>query len=389
MTPKINIILEFKARSYYDPQDQQGLYGFVAAMMTEGTENYRSEELADAIESRGMSVNVYPGGISLKMLHSDFIFGLGLLNEILTKATFPENEIEKIRNQLLTAIKQYWDEPRSFVSQLVRDVIYKDHPYNKQPLGTAESIASITRQDLVNFYKQYISPCDACIAVVGDLEGYDIKNVLETALSDWSSCNVHTLEFPALLPTAQKEVNYSINRDQVVLCFAQLSVARKDVNFDKYLLFDQIFGGGALGSMSSRLFDLREQTGLFYTIRGSLLVGADEQPGMMQVRTIVSLDRLAEAEKVIKETIDTVADTLTEQELAEAKRAVVSSLIDNFSSNSSIASTFLLLKRFGFPVDYFDNRAGEIEKITLDEVKNGVKNILNSSNLITVRAGRV
>jgi len=141
--------------------------------------------------------------------------------------------------------------------------------------------------------------------------------------------------------------------------------------------------------MSSRLFDLREQTGLFYTIRGSLLVGADEQPGMMQVRTIVSLDRLAEAEKVIKETIDTVADTLTEQELAEAKRAVVSSLIDNFSSNSSIASTFLLLKRFGFPVDYFDNRAGEIEKITLDEVKNGVKNILNSSNLITVRAGRV
>jgi zinc protease len=296
---------------------------------------------------------------------------------------------EKIRNQLLTAIKQYWDEPRSFVSQLVRDVIYKDHPYNKQPLGTAESIASITRQDLVNFYKQYISPCDACIAVVGDLEKYDIKNVLETALSSWSSCNVHTLEFPLLSPTTQKEVNYPINRDQVVLCFAQLSVARKDVNFDKYLLFDQIFGGGALGSMSSRLFDLREQTGLFYTIRGSLLVGADEQPGMMQVRTIVSLDRLAEAEKVIKETIDTVADTLTEQELAEAKRAVVSSLIDNFSSNSSIASTFLLLKRFGFPVDYFDNRAGEIEKITLDEVKNGVKNILNSSNLITVRAGRV
>ena len=389
MTPKINIILEFKARSYYDPQDQQGLYGFVAAMMTEGTENYRSEELADAIESRGMSVNVYPGGISLKMLHSDFVFGLGLLNEILTKATFPENEVEKIRNQLLTAIKQYWDEPRSFVSQLVRDVIYKDHPYNKQPLGTAESIASITRQDLVNFYKQYISPCDACIAVVGDLEKYDIKNVLEAALSSWSSCNVHTLEFPLLSPTTQKEVNYPINRDQVVLCFAQLSVARKDVNFDKYLLFDQIFGGGALGSMSSRLFDLREQTGLFYTIRGSLLVGADEQPGMMQVRTIVSLDRLAEAEKVIKETIDTVADTLTEQELAEAKRAVVSSLIDNFSSNSSIASTFLLLKRFGFPVDYFDNRAGEIEKITLDEVKNGVKNILNSSNLITVRAGRV
>ena len=141
--------------------------------------------------------------------------------------------------------------------------------------------------------------------------------------------------------------------------------------------------------MSSRLFDLREQTGLFYTIRGSLVVGSDEQPGIFQVSTIVSLDRLAEAEKVIKATIDTVADTLTEEELAEAKRAAVSSLIDRFASNNDIAMTFLALERFGFPADYYDNRAAQIEKVTLDEMKSSVKNILNSKNLITVRAGRV
>lgn len=388
-TPKINIILEFKARPYYDSQEQQGLYGFVTAMMTEGTTHYTSEQLADAIESRGMSINVYPGGISLKMLHSDFVFGLNLLHEILTQAIFPESEIEKIRDQLLTNIKQYWDEPRSFVSQLTKDVIYKGHPYSKQLLGTVDSIASITRDDLISFYQQYISPFDARIAVVGELEGYDIKSILENALSDWSSRKVESISFPMLSCCESKEVNYTINRDQVVLCFAQLSIARKDSKFDKYLLFDQIFGGGVLGSMSSRLFDLREQTGLFYTIRGSLISGADEQPGMFQVRTIVSLDRLVEAEKVIKETIDTVADTLTHEDLDQAKRAVVSSLVDNFSSNSDIANSFLFLERFGFPLDYFDNRAGEIEKVTLDEVKTAVKSILNSQNLITVRAGRV
>ncbi len=388
-TPKINIILEFKARPYYDPQEQQGLYGFVTAMMTEGTIHYTSEQLADAIESRGMSINVYPGGISLKMLHSDFIFGLNLLNEILTQATFPADEIEKIRDQLLTNIKQYWDEPRSFVSQLTKDVIYKGHPYSKQTLGNMDSITSITRDDLINFYKQYISSCDARIAVVGDLARYDIKNILENALGDWGSRKVESIVFPAISYSEPEEINYTINRDQVVLCFAQLSIARKDVKFDKYLLFDQIFGGGVLGSMSSRLFDLREQTGLFYTIRGSLISGADEQPGMFQVRTIVSLDRLAEAEKVIKETIDTVADTLTQEDLAQAKRAIVSSLVDNFSSNSDIANSFLFLEHFDFPIDYFDNRAGEVEKVTLDEVKNAVKGILNSKNLITVRAGRV
>lgn len=389
MTPKINIVLEFKARSHYDPQDMQGLYTFVADMMTEGTKNYTSEELADAIESRGMSLSVYPSGIAMKMLKADFKFGLGLLKEILTNATFPEEEIEKVRDQLLTDIKQYWDEPRSFIGDLVRKAIYKNHPYSKQSIGTADSIASITRDDLINFYQKYISPSGAHIAIVGDIKNYDLQNVLQAALGDWQGPVVKALDYPQLSPVAKQELSYPINRDQVVLCLAQLSIDRKSPDFDKYLLFDQIFGGGELGSMSSRLFDLREQTGLFYTIRGSLIAGADEQPGMFQIRTIVSLDRLAEAEKVIKETIDNAVNALTEEEFEEAKRAVINTLVDRFVSNSDIATTFLYIDRFKFPIDYFDKRAEQIEKITLDDMRTAVKDILNSNNLITVRVGRV
>lgn len=388
-TPKINIVLELQARPHYDPEDKQGLYTFVAQMMTEGTQNYTGEELADAIESRGMSLSVYPGGVALKMLSDDFEFGLDVLQEVLTNATFPEAEIEKVRDQLLTDIKQYWDEPRSFTSQLVRAEIYKNHPYAKQAIGTKESVSAITRDDLIDFYNTYISPSGAHIAIVGELPDQNIQEILERKLSGWKAHKVEEVICPTITVTEAKEINYPINRDQVVLCFAQLSVARKDPKFDMYLLFDQIFGGGALNSMASRLFDLREQTGLFYTIRGSLIAGTDEQPGMFQVRTIVSLDRLAEAEKAIKNTIDTVVDTLTEEELEEAKRAVINTLVDNFATNSDIASAFLYLDRFKLPADYFDNRAAQLEAITLDDMKNAVRDILHSDKLITVRVGRV
>jgi predicted Zn-dependent peptidase len=110
---------------------------------------------------------------------------------------------------------------------------------------------------------------------------------------------------------------------------------------------------------------------------------------MFQVRTIVSLDSLAQAETAIKNTIDTVVDTLTEKDLEEAKAAVTNTLVDNFVSNSDMARTFLYLDRFNFPADYFDNRAAQINKITLDDMKNTVKGILSSDKLITVRAGRV
>lgn len=388
-TPKINIVLEFKARPYWDPENKEGLYAFVADCMTEGTKNYTGEELADAIESRGMSVDVYPGGISLKMLHDDFEYGLDILKEILLNATFPEDEIEKVRDQILSDIKQYWDEPRSFVSQVVRSEIYKGHPYSKHAMGTEKSIKAITRKDLIDFYKKYISPSGARMAIVGDIRDYKLKELLEKKLQEWKSLPVEDIQFIALEPTQLHEINYPINRDQVVLCFAQLSINRKHPDFDKYLLFDQIFGGGALGSMSSRLFDLREQTGLFYTIRGSLIAGSDEQPGMFQIRTIVSLDRLAEAESAIKKTINEVVETLQEEELEEAKRAVISVLVDNFASNSSIASSYLFLDKYGFPSDYFDKRAAQIERVTLDDMKKAVKNMLNSENLLTVRIGRV
>ena len=94
-----------------------------------------------------------------------------------------------------------------------------------------------------------------------------------------------------------------------------LSVDRMNPDHDKLLLFDNIFGRG----MDSRLFHLREQHGIFYTISGSTIAGSGEQPGMTMISTIVSRDRLAEAEALIENAIGSVIDTIREDELAIAK----------------------------------------------------------------------
>lgn len=102
---------------------------------------------------------------------------------------------------------------------------------------------------------------------------------------------------------------------------------------------------------------MREQSGLFYTIGGSLVASADEQPGMVLVTTIVSLDRLAEAEKAIKGVMQNAVDEITPEELQEAKHAIINSIVNNFATNKSMAAIFLSLDRFGFPPDYYDTRA--------------------------------
>ena len=138
--------------------------------------DYTDQELADAAESRGISMDVRAGVISLSMLKEDLEFGLSLLFQMLTKATFKEKNIEKIRYQIAAEIAQYWDNPTEFAGQLVRTALYKNHPYHKNLLGDAKSIKKITRADLIDAYKKYVSPREARLAIVGDLKALMLRN---------------------------------------------------------------------------------------------------------------------------------------------------------------------------------------------------------------------
>lgn len=388
-TPKIDLVIDFKAKYYYDPEDLQGLCNFMNRLLCEGTKNYSSEELAEALESRGISFKAFPGGAAMSVLKDDIEYGIDLLLEILTNAIFEPEAIEKVRTQILADIKSFWDEPTSFAGQLIKNILYHGHPYSKDVLGTRESVAAITREDLLNFYQKFISPDGMRLAIVGDIKGKDIPSIINQKLGSWRGAVVDDIEFPSLPVVKAHEINYPINRDQIVLCLAASSVARTDADFDKLYLFDQIFGSGVLGSMASRLFQLREQSGLFYTIQGSVTVQANEQPGIAMIKTIVSLDRLKEAEKLIKETIDTVPDSLEPYELEEAKRAVLNALINNFETNFGAAKSFIFLDRYNFPADYFDKRGAMLDPITVEQVRDAAKKILRSNRMITLRIGRV
>lgn len=389
LLPKIDLIIDFKAKHYYDPEGAQGLCSFAYEMLLEGTKKYSGEEFADILESFGMSINTYPGQISMNMLSQDFNQGLELLSEILTHATYNDREIEKVRDQLLAEVKNYWDSPSSFITQLMRESVYKNHPYSKSLLGTEQTLSAISRKDLLHFYRNFISPQAARIVIVGDLTSYDLHAVLEKHLRVWQGPIIEDLVLPVLQKPTASQITYPIARDQIVLGYAGLSVSRLDTDYDKLLLFDQIFGGGILGSMSSRLFDLRERSGLFYTISGSLINKVTKQPGMVTIKTIVSQDRLNEAENAIDQVIIHAADTLTEDEITQAKDAVINSLVDNFSSNYQTATSLLFQDVYQLPYDYFDTRAEQITLINKNQVQEAVKRWLNINSLVKIKVGRI
>jgi zinc protease len=326
------------------------------------------------------------GTISMACLREDLSYALELLKEVLTECTFPEEKIAKVRNQLFASCKMFWDNPWQVANHLTYEIVYKNHPYSKSTLGTFQSLESIKQEDLKSFYQQHIVPCGAAMAVVGDLRDINIPELFGSYFAGWSGPQVIEPEFPVLVHEQKQEVNFAMNRDQVVLILSSLSIDRFHPDYDKLVLFDQILSGGGL---NSKLMQLREHTGLFYTINGSTIAHAGLHQGMVVVRTMVSLDRLQEAQDAIINLLHTVVDTITQQELDEAKNAIAQSLIGYFDMNAKMAGAFLFLQKYGFKPDYFDHRARDLAAISLEEVKKVAKDRLDPNKMHIVRVGRV
>ncbi len=381
----VECLVSYKANHHYDPVELQGIGLLVSTLMLEGTKKYPGSLFTQEAESYGISFEASSGSISVTMLPKDIEKGFELLQEMLEFAELQDEAVARLINKAQAQLIQFWDTPNSCIKQVVAENIYQNHPYAYFALGTEQSLKNITRQKCLDFYEQKVSAYQATIAVVGNFDQKTIDALIEKRLGSWRGNQVADIAYPAISPVQSKEIVIQKNRDQVVLAFAGLCVDRMHEDYDALLVFDQLLPGG----MSSRLFELREQSGLFYTIGGSMVYGAGKQPGLIFIKTIVSKDRLDEASKVIKNCLNTAIDTIMLDEFEQAKEVIVNSFPMMFETYDSIASTFTFMEKYHVPANYFENRIDIIRALQLDDVKKIVKKYLNTDKMLTVKIGRL
>ncbi|HSW75907.1 MAG TPA: pitrilysin family protein [Candidatus Saccharimonadales bacterium] len=381
----VECALNYKANSHYDPDNLQGIGHLVAKLMLEGTKSYPSSSFIKEAESYGISISANAGNISVTMLCADIAKGLELLSEMVQHAEFKPADVQRVKNKVKSQLIQFWDTPKNCIGQVAAQKIYGNHPYGHMVWGTEQTLQNISPDICFDFYKKVVSPQQAVVAIVGNFDQKTIVADIEKLLGSWNGPVVSDLVYPDLKPAMHEEINIKKNRDQIVVVFAGLSVERLHPLYDDLLVFDQILTGG----MSSKLFELREQSGLFYTIGGSIVSMAGKQPGMIFIKTIVSKDRLQEAQKAIAQCLDNSIDTVTQEEFEQAKEVVINTFPTLFETNENMASTFLFLQKYNLPYDYFQKRIETIRAMKLDHMKESVKKYLKGDTLVCIRIGRV
>jgi zinc protease len=383
--PKITLLLDLKGDDSYEPDDMIGIHNILNHMMLEGTKKYPDSLFAKTLERYGINMKISSGSIMMTMLKEDLPIALSLLNDVLTECTLSQAALQKGKKIMHSSLNRFLDNQKSICTDLVNSHLYKNHPYGINRLGSHDSIDKISLDDIKTYYKKVITPQEARLVLSGDISDYDIKSTLQDSLRSWTGEKLPDISWPELKPNRQETITHWMNRDQIVLQLAGLSVDRKHPDYYKLILFDRIFGIG----MNSKLFQLRENSGAFYTISGQTVVDADFQPGKAVISTIVSQDRYQEALELIQDAIKNSIDTIQQDELEAAKRFLLHAPANIYSTNSSIAHTFLDLHTYNLGFDFFEKRSKMLEDISLSDVKTAAKKILHNDQLSIFAVGRI
>ena len=258
----------FRVGSQCEPLEKLGLSHLLSAVITKGTEQLSSIEIAERVESVGAYLSADAANdyflLSLKTVSTDWSEILQLAGEILRSPSFPESEVELEKHLTIQGIRSQKEQPFTVAHEQLRQVIYPKHPYGTSILGTEITVSSLSRTDLEVYHQTHFHPNNMVISIAGRITPEEAVEQVKRVFGDWQPTEIlpakpqlsSLTSYPCQVTTPQ-ETQQSI----VMLGYLASSVQEKD--YATLKLLSTYLGNG----LSSRLFvELREKRGLAYDV---------------------------------------------------------------------------------------------------------------------------
>ena len=358
----------------YDEQPQQaGLAAFSASAVMRGTANRTFEQIYEELESVGASVGVGGGthttGFGTKSLVEDLPLVLDVLADVLRYPTFPRDEVEKLRGEILTDLEERAHDTRRMASLAFYELAYpQEHPYARSLVGYAETVGSLGRDDLAEFYAGGYGPQGMVVVVVGAVKAAAALAQVEAAFGDWEGRAYERVPLSEVvrIDEVRERVVSIPGKTQSDIVLGYPGPARTAPDFLDAVVCNTILG--VFGLMGRLGENVRDEQGLAYysfsrvhggTGPGPWRVVAGANPVNVE-RAITSIR--AEIRRICEEPVG-------EQELADNKAFITGSLPLRLETNGGVARTILSMERYGLGLDYLQRYGGLIGGITSERVQ--------------------
>jgi predicted Zn-dependent peptidase len=246
-----------------------GISHFIEHMVFKGTKKRNVKEIAQSIESVGGYLNAFTSKehtcYYARVLDEDLELATDVLSDMVFRPTFPEKEFDKEKNVILEELKQAEDDPDDIIQDYFEKALFKSHPLGMPVLGTAESITSIKRRDLVRYRTEKYTSGHLVVAAAGNLRHEDVvelsKHYIQTSTNNDSE---PMLQAPPVIEKPDSMVReYYKPIQQAHICLGTVGFNALDEKRFSMQVLNTLLGDG----MSSRLFqNIREKYGFAYAV---------------------------------------------------------------------------------------------------------------------------
>ncbi len=386
--PLVAISFAFRGGVEQDPADKQGLAELTMSLLTQGAGPYDAEafqqKLADESIELGFSAgrNSLSGG--LKTLHSSRAQAFKLLRLALTEPRFDPDAIERARRQQLTALRFQLGKPEWQARQALFAVLFHGHPYAMRRLGTAATLAGLTRDDIKDFAAHHLARDNLLIAATGDITPQELAKELDRVFGDLPAHARLTSVPEVVWPEKTSIILVPREGTQTEMLFASPMLKRDDPDWYAADIVNYILGGG--GFSSRLMHDVRDKEGLTYGISTGL--AAMEHGSMLVGNAATDNAKAGKAWELVQDVwCDFYEKGATESEIAAAKDYLTGSLPLSMTSTDAIASVLLGIQLDRLGIDYLDRRNALIRQVSADDVNRVIHRWFDPDSLTLSMAG--
>jgi len=386
--PFVALEMRFRGGAALDAPGKRGAAHLMTGLLEEGAGEMdardfvrRTEELAASFD---YDIHDDSITISARFLSENREEAVALLRESLINPRFDPEAIERFRGQVVSIIQREQKDPRDIAGQAFDALVYGDHPYGSSKTGTLESVAGLTRADLVDAHRAALARDRLYVSAVGDITAEELTEMLDTLLGDLPETGA-PLPGPAdlNLPGGVQVIDYET--PQSVATFAQPGIDRDHPDFFAAYLLNQILGGG--GFESRLMQEVREKRGLTYGVYSYLV---DKEGAQLWAGSVASAnDRIAEAIEVIRDEWTRLREEgVTAEELEDAKTYMTGAYPLRFDGNGPIANIAVAMQMEGLPPDYISTRNDKVRAVTLEQINRVARELLDPEKLTFTVVGQ-
>jgi zinc protease len=381
--------------------DAKSLFGqavnsdLTADMLLRGAGKLSRAELAAKLDELKATVRVGGRGqvltVSFDTVRKNLPELLGLLRDVLRAPIFPASEFDLLVKENLTAFDADRSEPQAMAARALRLAL---NPYPKGDvrgvLSVDESLAlykAAKLEDAKRFHANFYGADNGKLSLVGDFDAAEVQTQLKSLFGDWKSRAKYTRlsnEAPRAA-TGITSLEAPDKSNAIYLAALQLTLKDDTPDFVALSLANKVLGGG----VKSRLFDrLRQKDGISYGAGSQLSAGTFDAYGSLSLFAIYAPTNLGKLQVGVREELERfVKDGLTEQELADAKKALLEQSKISRAQDAALAGTLVAQMHTGRTMAFAQARDEQIEKASLAEVNAALRKAIDPAKFLHVYAG--